>query len=100
MSDKDKWYTPRYVLDPLGYFDLDPCNDAPEQFPVAEYHFTPSDDGLQWPRWGRVWLNPPFSNARPWIDKLAEHGNGIALVFCRSDAIWFHRAITAASACL
>src|SRR5690606_19572979 len=25
-----------------------------------------------------------------WLNKLAEHGNGIALVFARTDTAWFH----------
>ena len=97
-SSSDCWYTPRWLLDALGPFDLDPANSEPDRFPTAKRHLGPDVDGLSQP-WGgdeRIWLNPPFSNARPWIDRLAEHGNGIALVFCRSDAVWFHRAVQSA----
>ena len=38
---------------------------------------------------GRVWLNPPYSNPKPFIKKLAEHGNGIALVLNSTDTVWF-----------
>jgi hypothetical protein len=38
---------------------------------------------------GRVWLNPPYSNPKPFIKKLAEHGNGIALVLNSTDTEWF-----------
>jgi hypothetical protein len=45
-------------------------------------------DGLSQIWEGRVWLNPPYS--RPLIElfvrKLAEHGNGIALLFNRCDS--------------
>jgi hypothetical protein len=36
---------------------------------------------------GRIWLNPPYSKPLIWqfVEKLAEHGNGIALLFNRYD---------------
>ncbi|EEZ27887.1 LOW QUALITY PROTEIN: hypothetical protein HMPREF0101_01501, partial [Bacteroides fragilis] len=44
---------------------------------------------------GRVWLNPPYS--RPligqFVRKLAEHGNGIALLFNRCDSKMFQDII-------
>lgn len=69
----------------------------PAQFPTALKHYGPDVDGLSQTWVGRVWLNPPFSNARPWVQRLIEHGNGIALVFFRSDAVWFQHAARAAS---
>lgn len=78
-TDKDAWFTPRSILDELGKFDLDPANSTPENHPTADKHFGPAEDGLIQDWTGRVWLNPPFSNARPFIEKLIEHGDGIAL---------------------
>lgn len=44
---------------------------------------------------GRIWLNPPYS--RPLIEqfvkRLAEHGNGIALLFNRCDSKMFQDVI-------
>ena len=97
-SSSDEWYTPRWLLDQLGIFDLDPANSNAKRFPTARRHIGQEEDGLSHQWRGRVWLNPPFSAARPWIERLIEHGNGIALVFFRSDAVWFHRAMLAASA--
>ena len=40
---------------------------------------------------GRVWLNPPYgSEARQWLRRLSEHGDGIALIPPRLGARWFH----------
>ncbi|CAM5607670.1 hypothetical protein RLIN73S_03691 [Rhodanobacter lindaniclasticus] len=41
---------------------------------------------------GRVWCNPPYgAEASRWLDKLATHGNGIALAFARTETAMFHR---------
>ena len=80
-ADPDTWLTPRYILDCLGSFDLDPC--AAEQNPTwtgARNFYTKPDNGLVSPWHGRVFMNPPFSNTVPWIEKHAEHGIGISLV--------------------
>jgi len=47
-------------------------------------------DGLSLDWFGRVWLNPPYSD-KPiqWLHKLKQHGNGIALIFARTDTQWF-----------
>jgi hypothetical protein len=87
----DTWLTPRWVLDPLGPFDLDPCAaPSPRPFRIAERNIELPKDGLLEPWAGRVWLNPPFSNIKPWIRRMAEHGNGVALVPGRVETQWFH----------
>lgn len=93
MASSDEWYTPPEIVESLGAFDLDPATSplAPKH---AKRRFFAADDGLSKKWTGRVWLNPPFSDARPWIDRLREHGNGIALVFARTDAKWFIEAIS------
>jgi phage N-6-adenine-methyltransferase len=96
----DDWYTPRSIIDKLGRFDLDPANGYPGRYPTADRHYGPDDNGLAQQWFGRVWLNPPFSNAGPWALKMAAHGNGIMLVFCRSDALWFQNAMRAANLAL
>src|SRR5881394_1418054 len=62
QADPDTWLTPRYILDQLGAFDLDPC--SAEQTPnwtEAKLCLTKMEDGLAL-RWrGRVFMNPPFS---------------------------------------
>lgn len=76
------YYTPKWVFDGLGLkFDLDVC--APEGgtgLVPADKHYSLKDDGLISPWFGRVWMNPPYSEPKPWIEKFIEHNNGIALV--------------------
>lgn len=85
------WLTPRWILDRLGTFDLDPCAAPnPELWPTARRHLSPPVDGLVEPWAGRVWLNPPYGReAAAWITRLAEHGHGTALLFARTDTTWF-----------
>lgn len=57
--------------------------------------YNKNDDGLKQEWKGRVWLNPPYS--RPLIEcfvkRMAEHGNGIALLFNRCDSKMFQDVI-------
>lgn len=90
----DTWLTPRHVLDALGPFDLDPCAAPdPQRWPTARQHYTYRDDGLSQEWAGRVWLNPPYASAWTWVDKLADHGDGIALLFARTETVPFTRHV-------
>lgn len=88
---RDEWLTPPEILRPLGRFDLDPCASVVRPWPTADKHFTVRDNGLALPWFGRVWLNPPYgADAEMWLRKLAEHGNGVALIFARTETkTWF-----------
>lgn len=83
--------TPRWLIDALGPFDLDPCAASPRPWDCAATNYVEVDDGLSQPWHGMVWLNPPFDRYQvgKWIQKLADHGNGIALVHARTEAAWF-----------
>ena len=91
----DEWYTPKEIIDSLGKFDLDPCAPINPLWQTAKIMYNKSDDGLTKEWAGRVWLNPPYS--RPligqFVRKLAEHGNGIALLFNRCDSKMFQDII-------
>lgn len=84
-------FTPRWLLDRLGPFDLDPCAGDPRPWDIATANLTEADDGLSLFWSGRVFLNPPFDRYQVgrWIERLAEHGNGIALLHARTEAAWF-----------
>jgi hypothetical protein len=102
QSQSVEWYTPPSVFDRLGVtFDLDPCSPGKNVVPwiPAKCHLTRKDDGLSRPWKGRVWLNPPYGrHIGTWLKRLSQHGDGIALVFARTDTKWFHRHAMRASA--
>lgn len=88
------WLTPPRIINALGPFDLDPCAaPEPRPWPTAWVHYAEADtDGLGSPWFGTVWVNPPYGDkAEAWLHRLAEHGEGIALVFARTETLWFQR---------
>lgn len=89
----DEWYTPPYIITALGEFDLDPC--AAYGRITAKKHLYKEDNGLDKEWEGRVWLNPPYSRKLvcAFIEKMARHGNGIALIFNRMDIALWHETI-------
>jgi len=91
-QDTETWLTPPWILEALGPFDLDPC--TPEKMPwkTAKRRYTPKEDGLAQPWKGRVWCNPPYGRAAPaWIKKMAEHNNGILMIFARTETEMFQK---------
>jgi hypothetical protein len=83
----DTWLTPPAILSELGTFDLDPCAaPSPRAWATAKSHIELPEDGLAIPWAGRVWLNPPYGrDIGAWLEKMAKHGNGIALTFARTE---------------
>ncbi len=94
VNESQEWYTPVEIFDALGIeFDLDPCSPGPKivSWLPAKKHLTIEDNGLLAKWEGNVWLNPPYGKETPvWLNRLALHGKGIALVFARTDTKWFH----------
>lgn len=82
--------TPPGIIEELGPFDLDPCSPVDRPWDTAAKHYNVFDDGLaqQWE--GSVWMNPPYGQVTAlWLEKLANHGDGIALVFARTETRMF-----------
>jgi len=99
VSNTVVWLTPPHIIEALGPFDLDPCSppDGERPFETATNYWSEADDGLAQPWSGRVWMNPPYGpGMRDWMVKLGAHGDGIALVFARTetraffDGVWAH----------
>ena len=93
---KEEWLTPPGILRALGHFDLDPCAPPQHRRPweMADRHYTVEDNGLKQPWDGRVWCNPPYgAEAAKFMARLVDHGNGIALVFARTETKMFHDSV-------
>lgn len=93
-NTKVEWLTPPELVKKLGEFDLDPCSPVEAPFLHAEHNFTILDDGLNRGWFGRVYLNPPYGRGMElWIEKLKTHGDGIALIFARTETRLFFQHI-------
>lgn len=94
-NTSDEWYTPKEIIDALGRFDLDPCAPVRPLWNTADIMYNKNDDGLKKEWFGRVWLNPPYSRPliEKFIEKMSEHGNGIALLYNRCDSRMFQEVI-------
>jgi phage N-6-adenine-methyltransferase len=91
--NNDEYATPPSVFKRFGpACTLDVCASAGKAM-CAEY-FTKAQDGLKQPWHGTVWMNPPYSDLRPWCAKAFEYakagGTVIALLPAWSDTPWFH----------
>lgn len=82
----DSWLTPLWIIEALGNdFDLDPCG--------FEFHKTAKNiyqlpvDGLKEKWLGKVWLNPPYSSAKLWLEKMTKHRIGSVLIYTRTGPL-------------
>lgn len=85
------WLTPPEIVKALGTFALDPCAHPQQFYRTARTMISPPEDGLSAKWAGRVWLNPPYGESIvPWMKRMADHGNGTALVGSRTEVEkWF-----------
>lgn len=114
-TGKTEWLTPPQIIHALGEFDLDPCAPVVRPWPMARNHFTIEDDAFKQDWGGarvRKFMNPPYQEAEQpckrecdkkrcpkrghhvhkyipgtedWLRLLAEEGNGVALIFARTE---------------
>lgn len=89
--NRETWLTPAPLIAAVGPFDLYPCAaPSPRPWPTAERHIELPQDGLSEPWQGMVWCNPPYgAQAARWLDRCANHGSAIALVFARTETAMF-----------
>lgn len=100
-STTDEWLTPPALFLAMGVdFDLDPCAACTQThidgkvMGIGKARYCKCDDGFNKEWKGCVWLNPPYGKETGrWLAKLAKHGNGIALIFARTDVGYFHDSV-------
>lgn len=94
MIGSDEWYTPADIINSLCKFDLDPATsvDAYMLNRSAKDFYTKEENGLKLNWESRVWLNPPYSAPllQEFLNKMAVHNRGIALIYSKIHAKWFH----------
>ncbi|ULC58664.1 phage N-6-adenine-methyltransferase [Flaviramulus sp. BrNp1-15] len=89
-NSKVEWLTPPDLVKKLGSFDLDPCAPVDAPFYHAKNYYTIKQNGLSKEWRGRVYCNPPYGKGMElWLKKLKCHGNGIALIFARTETKCF-----------
>lgn len=72
-------------------FDLDPSASLGQPWPTARVMYTVRDDGMQQAWCGEAWLNAPYgTHLYAWLARLASHGDGLALLYARTDTAGFH----------
>jgi ParB family chromosome partitioning protein len=111
-TGENEGYTPQEYVEAarlvLGHFDLDPASSAHanEHHVKALNFYTQEDNGLARDWFGRVWMNPPYSQPliTQFCEKLrAEYEAGevaaaVALTHNYSDTGWFHHLAAVSSA--
>ncbi len=91
-ESSDSWITPRWLIEKIGPFDLDPCACDPQPWPCAVTNWTGNGLMLSW--FGFVYCNPPYGRSTEfWLEKMAAHKNGIALVFARTETKTFFKCV-------
>ena len=89
----DEWYTPDAIPAALGNFHMNPCAGPANH---AKINIRRPDCGLAVEWEGRVWLNPPFSDPFPWIEKIIQHGDGVIFLPFRPKSVWFQKVMPTA----
>jgi phage N-6-adenine-methyltransferase len=103
-NNTDMWATPQNFYDGLNKrynFTLDPC--ATPQNTKCPKFFTEQEDGLLQDWSGNtVYVNPPYSNVKAWVNKALIESRKpdttvVMLVAARTDTKFFHDYCTKAN---
>jgi hypothetical protein len=61
---------------------------------IGAVRYCKCTNGLSQPWKGYTWLNPPYGKKiGAWMQKMAKHNDGIALVFARTETGWFQDCV-------
>ena len=94
IAKSETWLTPPHIHQALGKFDLDVCAATEAPTWIAPRYFTAEVDGLSQVWTGRVWCNPPYgAKTGFWLRRMAAHGNGVALIFARTETAMFFESV-------
>jgi hypothetical protein len=99
LRDSDRYFTPRWIVDLVieqfgGIIDCDPCSDPLSDIP-ATHRFDAREgvDGLVKSWVGKCWVNPPYSDAQPWVLRAVQHaasgGEVIMLINASTDTSYW-----------
>jgi len=90
-STRDGWCTPSWLTGLLPLVDLDPCSNARSTV-RARRHVVLPEDGLAIGWTGLVFVNPPYSDVMPWVEKACTTNAGCGfLVNVDSSTSWWRR---------
>lgn len=90
-SNSQNWRTPKWLfnlLDKEFNFELDVCAD--EENSLCDLYYDEEVNGLKQDWFGMCWCNPPYNEAKSWVEKAfkeAEKGNctAVLLIAARPD---------------
>lgn len=101
----DEYETPAAILSELaaefGPFDIDPCATADNA--KAPHWADRERDGLALEWWGRVFMNPPYSECAAWVAKARSEVDAgrasvvVCLLPVRTDQRWWHQHVEEAA---
>lgn len=93
-GETNDWITPKWIIDAFDtkasnkemFFDLDPCISITQPWLTARDGYSVEQNGLLQNWYGMVYCNSPYgNNVITWARRMAEHGNGIMLIFARLE---------------
>jgi len=101
QADKDTWQTPAWLhesINDICSIDLDPCAALDTDIGKTNWSIERGEDGLEREWFGTVFVNPPFSEKREWVEKvITEQTNTELILLVTPDSTdvqsWWHDGI-------
>lgn len=95
VVESDACYTPQYILEAAerilgGPIETDPCWSLESLVRPTRYGWTIRDRGETQPWYGRTFVNPPYSDPGPFMQRAAAHdAPTVALVKLDPSTAWW-----------